>query len=98
MKISKANRVAAIDINEAYVSQVKDLFKNDPRVTGELIDWYDFADRCESLSEKDKFDIVFFGFSFMLMPDKVKALRDTLKVKKENGRIFIFLTLYEKKS
>lgn len=73
MKTSKANRVAAIDINNAYISQVKKLFKKDPRVTGELIDWYDFAARCENLSNRDKFDIVFFGFSFMLMPDKVKV-------------------------
>jgi ubiquinone/menaquinone biosynthesis C-methylase UbiE len=73
MKTSKANRVAAIDINEAYISQVKSLFEKDARVTGELIDWYDFAARCDNLSNRDKFDIVFFGFSFMLMPDKVKV-------------------------
>lgn len=73
MKTSKANRVAAIDINEAYVSQVKEIFKTDKRIQPELIDWYDFAARLENSSEKEKFDIVFFGFSFMLMPDKVKV-------------------------
>ena len=83
MKTSKANRVSAIDINEAYISQVKELFAKDKRVSPELIDWYKFAEKYdESVPEKNKFDIVFFGFSFMLMPDRVKALRDAVRVKK----------------
>lgn len=68
MKVSNASHVKAIDINKAYVRKAKKLFKNDKRVNVDLVDWYKFADET-----KEKFDVVFFGFSFMLMPDKKKV-------------------------
>ena len=47
---------------------------------------------------KEKFDIVFFGFSFMLMPDREEALRISKRLLKPDGKIYMFLTLYHKRS
>jgi hypothetical protein len=52
---------------------VKKLFEKDDRVTPQLIDWYKFAEETEPKVESQKYDVVFFGFSFMLMPDPVKV-------------------------
>ena len=48
-------------------------------------------------SENEKYDIVFFTFSFMLMPDKLKALEIAKKLLKENGKILFLLTLNKKR-
>lgn len=66
---SSASRVKAIDINEAYVRKAERLFKDDPRVDVELLDWMKYLER----PKREMFDVVFFGFSFMLMPDKRKV-------------------------
>lgn len=69
MKESSANRVLAIDINPAYVKKAKSLFKNDERVDVQLVNWLEYAEG----EVKEKFDVVFFGFSFMLMPNKKRV-------------------------
>lgn len=61
-------RVLAIDINDDYISHCKDLFKDDDRVEVRKVDFME-ADKVID----EKFDIIFFGFSFMLMPDKKKV-------------------------
>ena len=93
LKTAKAKRVLAIDINEAYVRRATQRFANDKRVDVRLMD---FMSLDKSFTEK--FDVVFFGFSFMLMPDKELALRKAANLVKDGGKIILTLTLYDKKS
>ena len=46
----------------------------------------------ESLT-KGLYDIVFFSFSFMLMPDRKQALTVAKRITKEDGRVAFMLTL-----
>lgn len=91
LKGANAKRVLAIDINQSYVDRAKQRFANDKRVE---VRFLDFMDADHEVTEK--FDVVFFGFSFMLMPDKVKALKSAAKLLSPNGKIYLFLTLYDK--
>ena len=91
MKVSTASRVLAIDINQSYVKTAKKRFENDERVEVKYMNFMEL----EGIFE-EKFDVVYFGFSFMLMPDKEEALRRAAKLMKPNGKILLFLTLYDK--
>ena len=62
-------KVVGIDIDPAYIETSKHLFKDSNSVTIEQLSF----DDVETLG-KQKYDIIFFSFSFMLMPDKHKAL------------------------
>ena len=59
-----------IDIDQAYVQRATKTFKNNDQVTVKYLNWMEIEEQ-----EKERFDLVFFGFSFMLMPDKVEALK-----------------------
>lgn len=93
LKSSKAKRVLAIDIDQSYVAKATERFKEDGRVE---VRYMNFMDAKGDFTEK--FDVVFFGFSFMLMPDKVLALQQASKLLSPNGRLLLVLTLYDKKS
>lgn len=93
LKTSQAKRVLAIDIDESYVAKATERFKDDARVE---VRYMNFMDAKGDFTEK--FDVVFFGFSFMLMPDKILALQQATKLLSPNGRLFLILTLYDKKS
>lgn len=86
-------RVLAIDINDGYLEKARKNFKNNPNIE---VRHQDFMRLDKDTDEK--FDIVFFGFSFMLMPDRVEALRIAKSLLKPNGRIYMFLTLYHDRS
>lgn len=43
--------------------------------------------------KKGLYDIVFFSFSFMLMPDRKQALELAKRITKDGGRIIFMLTL-----
>ena len=90
MKISSASRVLAIDIDESYVKTATWRFIDDDRVE---VQYMNFMDVDSGFQER--FDVVYFGFSFMLMPDKPEALRKAAKLIKPNGKILLFLTLYD---
>ena len=87
-------RVIAIDIDKSYVDSAKKLFEKYPNVE---VRYQNFLTYIED-GNTEKFDIVFFGFSFMLMPDKAKALEVARRIVKPGGKIYAFLTLYEKKN
>lgn len=86
-------RVLAVDINKGYLEKAKENFKNNPNVE---VKYQNFMTMDKDTTEK--FDIIFFGFSFMLMPDRVEALKIAKKLLKPNGKIYMFLTLYHKKN
>lgn len=87
-KLPKEMNVVGIDIDPAYVLTSQELFKNNKRVNIHEISFYDV----QKLNQK-KYDIVFFSFSFMLMPDKHEALRLAESLLNENGRVIFLLTL-----
>ena len=93
LKTSTAERVLAIDINESYVKTSTKRFADDKRVEVKYLNFMDVDQDFE-----EKFDVVYFGFSFMLMPDKPLALKKAAMLLKPGGRIFLFLTLYETKN
>lgn len=86
------NRVLAIDINDHYINTAKKNLKQHENVDVQ------FQDFLEMDPQNEKFDIVFFGFSFMLIPDKVRALQIARQMVKPGGKIAMFLTLYQKKN
>jgi len=88
------SRVLAVDINKNYVASAKKLFSAKSHVEVRLLDFETYLED----GNTEKFDIVFFGFSFMLMPNKAKALEVARKVVKPGGRIYACLTLNEKKN
>jgi len=86
-------RVLAIDINQAYINKATETLADFNQVEVKYFDWMKFSEY-----HKEKFDLVFFGFSFMLMPNKSQALKQAKDVVTENGNIMLYLTLYEKHS
>ena len=89
----KIKRVLAIDIDQAYVQRATETFKTNDQVTVKKLNWMEIEDL-----EKERFDLVFFGFSFMLMPDKVEALKIAQRMVTKDGKILMFLTLYTKRN
>ena len=88
------DRILAIDINKGYLEIAKKRFKNRPEVEVKYQDYLTYLEE----GNTEKFDVIFFGFSFMLLPDKVKALEISRRILKPGGKIYTFLTLYHKKS
>ena len=93
LKDVQFERVLAVDINRGYLQKARENFAQHPNVE---VRYLDFMEAHKEI--KEKFDIVFFGFSFMLMPDREEALKIAKKLLKPNGKIYMFLTLYHKKS
>lgn len=91
---AKFERVLAVDIDHFYVESAKKLLSNKKNVE---VKFQDFLKYIED-GHTERFDIVFFGFSFMLMPDRAKALEVARRIVKPGGKIYAFLTLYEKKN
>lgn len=90
----KFSRVLAVDIDKAYLTVAKKNLAEYPQVE---VKYQDFM-TLDKDAQGEKFDIIFFGFSFMLMPDPIKALAIARSLLKPGGKIYMFLTLYEKKN
>ena len=56
------------------------------------MDFYDL----NKMIVKQKYDFIFFSFSFMLMPDPIKALQLAINSLNKNGKIAFMMTLYPK--
>jgi len=64
-----SNRILVIDINEAYIARAREILQFEERVEVMKQDWLTF------MSDVDQqFDIVFFGFSYMMMKNKEQVL------------------------
>lgn len=65
----KVSKVLAIDIDPAYVQRATKTFESNDKVNVKNWNWMEIERKTD-----EKFDFIFFGFSFMLMEDKIKAL------------------------
>ena len=63
-------QVLGVDINSSYVPACQKLFAENKNVKIEHMNFYDL----EKNHPNEKFDIIIFGSSFMLMPDQIKAI------------------------
>ena len=59
-----------VDIDSNYIPACQKLFEENKNVKIEHMNFYDL----EKNHPNEKFDIIIFGSSFMLMPDQVKAI------------------------
>lgn len=91
-EIPKDVKIMGVDIDEHYVTTCQKLFEKRPNVTIELKDFYDLES-----SNEAKFDAILFTSSFMLLPDRNKALQVAKKLLKPNGKVYFILTLFEKR-
>ena len=66
----KNAQILGVDIDNNYIPACQKLFKENKNVTIEHMNFYDL----EKNHKDEKFDIIIFGSSFMLMPDQVKAI------------------------
>ncbi len=83
--------VVGIDIDKNYVAKATEVFQSSPMVEIRYQSFYDLETSAE------KYDFIVFSGSFMLMPDREKALAIAKRLLNKNGQILFLLTLYEQK-
>lgn len=91
-EIPKDVKIMGLDIDEHYVTTCQKLFEKRPNVSIELKNFYDLES-----SNGEKFDVILFTSSFMLLPDRDKALQISKKILKPGGKMYFILTLFEKR-
>lgn len=84
-------KVVGIDINESYLKKAAELFKNQRNVEIRYQNVYELE------NSPERFDLILFSSSLMIMPDRVKALEIAKKLLNKNGKIICLLTLYSAK-
>lgn len=90
-KIPKETYVLGIDIDRNYIPAAKKIFQNHKNVEIQEKNFYEMAKSTE------KFDVIIFSSSFMLMPQREKALEIAKDRLNDNGRIYFLMTLYTSK-
>lgn len=91
-RIPESTNVLGLDIDPAYVKSAQKRFARRKNVEVRLEDFYKFD------AERQKFDIIIFSMSIMLMPDQVKAIEIAKSLLADDGRIYFLLTLQNKKN
>lgn len=86
------DRVVGVDLHEEYTKKAQEVFKDHPRVEIHNCDFYEI----KKVAGDRKFSTIFFSFSFMLMPDHIKALMLSQSILEKNGRICFLMTLNKK--
>lgn len=86
------NEIVGVDLNPVYTAQAKKIFETNDDVAIYTMDFYEI----NKTLPKKKFDFILFSFSFMLMPDPVRAIRLATELLKPNGRIAFIMTLNPK--
>jgi ubiquinone/menaquinone biosynthesis C-methylase UbiE len=84
-------KIVGIDIDPYYIEKAKKRFQNDKNAEMRFQDFYTLE------NTKEKYDIIIFSGSFMLMPDQDKALEVAKKLLNPGGKIYFFMTLYAKR-
>jgi ubiquinone/menaquinone biosynthesis C-methylase UbiE len=89
------SKIVGVDLHPAYTEKAINLFEGDSQVEIYNMDFYKIA---ETL--KVKFKTIFFSFSFMLMPDQLKALEVAKSIleRSEESRISFALTINKNKN
>ena len=85
--------VLGVDIDQNYVKAAQQLFREEKNVEIRYQDFYTL-----DAARDGQFDIVFFSFSFMLMPNPAKALELAQRLLKKDGKLLFLLTLNKKKA
>lgn len=91
-EIPKDVKVLGVDIDEHYVKTCQKLFEKRPNVSIELQNFYELE-----VKKEEKFDVILFTSSFMLLPDQNQALQIAKKLLKPNGKVYFILTLFERR-
>lgn len=91
-EIPKDIKIIGVDIDEHYVTTCQKLFQKRPNVNIELKNFYEMGK-----TPSEKFDLILFTSSFMLMPDKNLALQVAKSILRPGGKIYFILTLFEKR-
>jgi ubiquinone/menaquinone biosynthesis C-methylase UbiE len=88
-------KIVGVDMHPAYTEKAIKLFEGDKQVEIYNMDFYKIADYLQL-----KFRTVFFSFSFMLMPDQLKALEVAKNIleKSPESRICFTLTVNKSKN
>ncbi|KAL4467097.1 hypothetical protein ABPG72_019307 [Tetrahymena utriculariae] len=92
-KFPQNAKILGVDIDENYVKAAQKLFKDKKNVEIRLQNFYEL-----DVKKEGQFDIVLFSFSFMLMPEREKAIILAKQLVKKDGRIIFLLTLHQKKN
>ena len=87
---SHYEKIVGIDLHPLYTKEAQKLFEREDKVSIYEMNFYDIR------SLKEKFNFIFFSFSFMLMPDQVQAIQVAKSVLSDEGRIGFLLTLNKK--
>ena len=82
-------QILGIDIDKNYIEKAQEIFQKEQNVEILEFDFYKMADSTK------RFDLILFGGSFMLMPDREEALRIAKSLLNEGGSIVFLMTLYE---
>ena len=91
-ELPQKTHILGVDIDENYVRTCQNLFKKNQNVKILLKNFYEMEEECSR-----SFDVILFSSSFMLMPDKDKALEIAKKLLKPDGKIYFILTLFERR-
>jgi ubiquinone/menaquinone biosynthesis C-methylase UbiE len=90
-RFPKDTFIVGIDIDKNYIKKATDLFKTDRNVRIREQNFYELADT------KEKYDAIVFSSSFMLMPDRKKALDIAKSLLTPGGKIYFLMTLYNQR-
>jgi len=90
-KLPQDTKVFGVDIDKHYVQAAQKRFKNKTNVEVKEKNFYEFE------NSKERFDLIIFSSSFMLMPFRERALDIAKRLLNPKGKIVFLLTLYEKK-
>ena len=64
------DKIVGIDLHTGYTEKAQKLFDKEDKVCIYHMNFYDIGTEL-----KQKFNFIFFSFSFMLMPDPIKAIQ-----------------------
>lgn len=90
-KFPRDCEVLGIDIDRTYLESCTELFKPYKNVTIKEMNYYNLV------KSSEKFDLIIFSSSFMILPDREKALSIAKSHLSENGKIFFLMTLFKER-
>ena len=90
-QIPVETKVTGIDIDKNYIPSAIKIFKENPNVEIKEMNYYSLA------KVSDKYDVIIFSSSFMILPYREKALEIAKAHLNKNGRIFFLMTLFKTK-
>jgi ubiquinone/menaquinone biosynthesis C-methylase UbiE len=85
-------KIIGVDLHTEYTQKASEVFQADPLVEIHNCDFYEI----KKVVGSKKFSTILFSFSFMLMPDHIKALMLSQSILEKDGRICFLMTLNKK--